>query len=162
MMQEIKVGDVRDFRNFVGAVIDQKAFTKISGYLDDAKKNARVLQGGTAKGDEGYFVQPTLIQDRGSRLPHHVRRDLRTGGDRLRLSGREVARDARVVDRTSPYALTGAIFSRDRKGVREATSALGTPPATSTSTTSPPAPSSASSPSAERAARAPTTRPARS
>src|SRR6476646_1159740 len=54
MMKEIKVGDVTDFRNFMGAVIDQKAFTKISGYLDDAKRNAKILAGGTAKGDQGY------------------------------------------------------------------------------------------------------------
>ena len=51
MMKEMKVGDVADFRNFMGAVIDQKAFTKISGYLDDAKRNARILSGGTATGD---------------------------------------------------------------------------------------------------------------
>ena len=52
----------RDFRNFMGAVIDQKAFTKISGYLDDAKRNAKILAGGTAKGDDGYFIDPTLIE----------------------------------------------------------------------------------------------------
>ena len=124
MMQELKVGDVRDFRNFVSAVIDEKAFTKISGYLDDAKNNARVLQGGTAKGDEGYFIQPTLIQtdDPGYRtMCEEIFGPVVTA---------YVYPDAKwhdtlgVVDRTSPYALTGAIFSRDRKAVREATSAL--------------------------------------
>ena len=55
MMKEIKVGDVRDFRNFMGAVIDKKAFTKIGGYLDDAKKNAKVLHGGVAKGETGLL-----------------------------------------------------------------------------------------------------------
>src|SRR5690348_116753 len=70
IMKEFKQGDVRDFRNFVSAVIDKKSFTKISGYLDDAKKNAKVLQGGNVKGDAGYFVEPTLIQteDPGYRL----------------------------------------------------------------------------------------------
>ena len=43
MMKDIKMGDVRDFRNFMGAVIDKKAFTRISEHLDDAKKNAKVL-----------------------------------------------------------------------------------------------------------------------
>ena len=62
MMKEIKVGDVRDFRNFMGAVIDKKAFDKISGYIDDAKKNAKVIQGGGCKGDEGYFIEPTLVE----------------------------------------------------------------------------------------------------
>jgi 1-pyrroline-5-carboxylate dehydrogenase len=124
MMQDIKVGDVRDFRNFVGAVIDQKAFTKISGYLDDAKRHARVLQGGTAKAEEGYFIEPTLIQteDAGYRtMCEEIFGPVVTA---------YVYPDAKwhdtlaVVDRTSPYALTGAIFSRDRKAVREATSAL--------------------------------------
>ena len=68
--------------------------------------------------------------------------------------------DAGLVDSTSPYALTGAVFSQDRAAVREAMSACATPPATSTSTTSRPAPSSGSSRSAARARRARTTRPA--
>jgi 1-pyrroline-5-carboxylate dehydrogenase len=124
MMQEIKVGDVRDFRNFLGAVIDQKAFTKISGYLDDAKKNARVLQGGTAKGDEGYFIEPTLIQaeDPGYRtMCEEIFGPVVTAYVYPDAAWHETLA---VVDRTSPYALTGAIFSRDRKGVREAMSAL--------------------------------------
>jgi 1-pyrroline-5-carboxylate dehydrogenase len=124
MMQEIKVGDVRDFRNFMSAVIDQKAFTKISGYLDDAKKNARVLQGGTAKGEEGYFIQPTLIQteDAGYRtLCEEIFGPVVTAYVYPDAKWRDTLA---VIDRTSPYALTGAVFSRDRKAVREATSAL--------------------------------------
>ena len=124
MMQEIKVGDVRDFRNFVSAVIDQKAFTKISGYLDDAKKNARVLQGGTAKGDEGYFVHPTLIQteDPGYRtMCEEIFGPVVTAYVYPDGKWHETLA---VVDRTSPYALTGAVFARDRRAVLEATSAL--------------------------------------
>ena len=70
MLKEFKVGDVRDFRNFMGAVIDRKAFAKISEYLDDAKSNAKVLHGGVAKGEQGYFIEPTLLQtdDPGYRL----------------------------------------------------------------------------------------------
>ena len=63
----------------MGAVIDKKAFTKISEYLDDAKKNAKVVSGGDAKGDKGYFIEPTLHRDRGSGLPPAVRGDLRAG-----------------------------------------------------------------------------------
>ena len=124
MMQEIKIGDVRDFRNFVSAVIDKKAFTKISGYLDDAKQNARVVQGGTARGEEGFFIEPTLIQ---TENPGY-----RTMCEEIfgPVVTAYVYPDATwhetlgVIDRTSPYALTGAIFSRDRKAVREATSGL--------------------------------------
>jgi 1-pyrroline-5-carboxylate dehydrogenase len=124
MMKDIKMGDVRDFRNFVGAVIDKKAFAKISEYVDDAKKNARVLQGGTTKGDRGYFIEPTLIQaeDPGYRtLCEEIFGPVVTAYVYPDAKWHETLA---VVDRTSPYALTGAIFSRDRKAVREATSAL--------------------------------------
>ena len=124
IMKQIKVGDVRDFRNFMGAVIDQKAFTRISGYLDDAKKNAKVVQGGSAKGEAGYFIEPTLIEtsDPGYRLlceeifgpvvTAHVYQDAKW------------AETLGVIDQTSPYALTGAVFARDRGAVREALSGL--------------------------------------
>ena len=56
------MGDVRDFRNFMGAVIDEKAFDKISGYIDDAKKNATIIAGGGCDGEEGYFIEPTLVE----------------------------------------------------------------------------------------------------
>jgi 1-pyrroline-5-carboxylate dehydrogenase len=124
MMREIKMGDVSDFRNFMGAVIDKKAFVRISEYLDDAKKNAKVLQGGAAKGDTGYFIEPTLIE---------------TTDPAYRLLCEEIfgpvvtayvypdgkwAETLATVDRTSPYALTGAVFARERSAVREALSAL--------------------------------------
>ena len=62
MMKDIAMGDPRDFRNFMSAVIDKKAFDKINDYLGDAKKNAKIIYGGGSKGDEGYFIEPTLIQ----------------------------------------------------------------------------------------------------
>jgi 1-pyrroline-5-carboxylate dehydrogenase len=124
MMKDIRMGDVRDFRNFMGAVIDQKAFVRISEYLDDAKKNAKVIQGGVAKGDTGYFIEPTLIE---------------TSDPSYRLLCEEifgpvvtahVYPDAKwtetlaIVDRTSPYALTGAVFAKERTAIRQALSAL--------------------------------------
>jgi 1-pyrroline-5-carboxylate dehydrogenase len=124
IMQALRQGVVRDFRNFVSAVIDKKAFTKISGYLDHARQHATIIQGGTARGDKGYFIEPTLIQ---------------TGDPAYRTLCEEifgpvvtayVYPDGKwhetlgVIDRTSPYALTGAVFSRDRKAVREAASGL--------------------------------------
>jgi 1-pyrroline-5-carboxylate dehydrogenase len=124
IMKEIKMGDVQDFRNFLGAVIDRKAFTKISEYLDHAKQHARVLQGGVVKGDHGYFIEPTLIQTEdpgyktlceeifGPVVTAYVYPD---GQWKETLS---------VIDSTSPYALTGSVFSRDRRGVMEAAAAL--------------------------------------
>src|SRR5204862_4740479 len=62
MLEEMRMGDVTDFRTFVGAVIDQKAHKRISEYLTDAKTNATVVTGGKTDAKDGYFVRPTLIQ----------------------------------------------------------------------------------------------------
>jgi 1-pyrroline-5-carboxylate dehydrogenase len=124
LMKDIRMGDVRDFRNFVGAVIDQKAFTKISGYIDDAKKNARIVAGGTTKGDVGYFIEPTLIE---APTPEYRSLCEEIFGPVVTVSVYDDAKwneTLRVVDETSPYALTGAVFSQDRRAIREATLAL--------------------------------------
>jgi len=124
IIQELKMGDPTDFRNFMGAVIDDRSFKKISGYLDDAKQNAKVLAGGVAAGENGYFIQPTLVEteDPGYRLlceeifgpvvTAHVYDDAKW------------EETLRIVDTTSPYALTGAVFANDRRAVREAMMAL--------------------------------------
>jgi 1-pyrroline-5-carboxylate dehydrogenase len=124
MIRDIRMGDVQDFRNFMGAVIDRKAFESISAHLADAKANARVLAGGGARGETGYFIEPTLIQteDPGYRLlceeifgpvvTAYVYDDVRW------------EETLRLVDETSPYALTGAVFARDRAAVRQAAAAL--------------------------------------
>jgi 1-pyrroline-5-carboxylate dehydrogenase len=124
IMEDIKVGDVSDFRNFMGAVIDKRAFDRIGGYLDDAMKNATVVSGGAAQGDVGYFIEPTLVETSdpayrllceeifGPLVTVHVYDDHKWE-DTLR-----------VVDQTSPYALTGAIFSQDRSALAPAVAAL--------------------------------------
>jgi 1-pyrroline-5-carboxylate dehydrogenase len=124
IMKDMRMGDPRDFRNFVGAVIDKKAFDNISGYLDDAKRNAKILQGGTAKADTGYFIEPTFIQteDPGYKcLCEEIFGPVVTAYVYPDAKWEETLS---IVDQTSPYALTGAIFSRDRMGVRQAMSAL--------------------------------------
>ena len=124
MIEEMRVGDPTDFRTFMGAVIDQKAYRKISEYVADAKKNAKVVSGGKTEDKEGYFIHPTLIEteDPGYRLlceeifgpvvTAHVYDDAR------------FAETLEVVDTTSPYALTGAVFASDRAAIREAMMAL--------------------------------------
>jgi 1-pyrroline-5-carboxylate dehydrogenase len=124
MMNEIKVGDVSDFRNFMGAVIDEKAFTKISGYLDDAKRNAKIIAGGTATSTEGYFIQPTLIETSDPAYRSLCEEIFGPVVTAYVYPDNEWRDTLDVVDRTSPYALTGAVFSRDRTAVREAMSAL--------------------------------------
>jgi 1-pyrroline-5-carboxylate dehydrogenase len=124
MMKDIKMGDVRDFRNFMGAVIDKKAFDKIGGYIDDAKKNAKVIQGGGCKGDEGYFIEPTLVE---ANDPAYRLLCEEIFGPVLSVYVYDDAKwseTLEIVDRTSPYALTGAVFATDRAAVREASSAL--------------------------------------
>jgi len=124
MIDDIKMGDIQDFRNFMGAVIDKRAFDKISEYVDDAKKRATVVAGGKVQGDKGYFISPTLVEttDPGYRLlceeifgpvvTAYVYDDAKWE-DTLNL-----------VDATSPYALTGAVFAQDRRAIVEATAAL--------------------------------------
>jgi 1-pyrroline-5-carboxylate dehydrogenase len=124
MIGGIAMGDPRDFRNFMCAVIDRKAYDKIGGYIEDARTHAKIVTGGTVDDRDGYFVAPTLIE---------------TDDPSYRLLREEifgpvvtayVYDDSRwletlsLVDTTSPYALTGAVFARDRAAIREAGAAL--------------------------------------
>ena len=70
MMEEIRMGDIMDFRNFMGAVIDARAFSKIGGYLAEAKRSGTIVHGGGAHDDVGYFIEPTLVEtaDPGARV----------------------------------------------------------------------------------------------
>jgi 1-pyrroline-5-carboxylate dehydrogenase len=124
IMNELQMGDVRDFRNFMGAVIDRKSFDKISDYLADAKKNARVIAGGSAKGDAGFFIEPTLIE---APSPDYRLLCEEIFGPVVTVwvyDDDKWSETLNVVDQTSPYALTGAVFSRDRNATREAMGAL--------------------------------------
>ena len=124
MMRDIAIGDPRDFRNFMGAVIDQKAFTKISGYIDHARQNARVLQGGGSRGEKGWFIEPTLVEtsDPGYRLLcEEIFGPVVTAYAYPDAKWHETLA---VVDQTSPYALTGSVFARDRRAILEASAAL--------------------------------------
>jgi 1-pyrroline-5-carboxylate dehydrogenase len=124
MMREMKMGDPCDFTNFVAAVIDRKAFSKITGYIDDARRNAKVLHGGGARDDVGYFIEPTLVE---------------TADPHFRLMQEEVFgpvvciyvypddkwdETLQLIDETSPYGLTGAVFSRDRSAIHQTMTVL--------------------------------------
>jgi 1-pyrroline-5-carboxylate dehydrogenase len=126
LIAELRMGDVRDFRNFLGAVIDQRAYDRLTGYLDGARQDpgVKVLAGGGARADTGYFVEPTLIQVED---PKYRTMCEELFGPVLTLY---VYPDARwsetltLVDETSPYALTGAVFAQDRRALAEAEVAL--------------------------------------
>jgi 1-pyrroline-5-carboxylate dehydrogenase len=124
MMREMKVGDIADFRTFMGAVIDRKSYDKISSYLEDARKNASVIEGGKVADDVGYFVHPTLVEapEPGYRLMcEEIFGPVVTAWV---YDDAKWSETLTVVDRTSPYALTGAVFARDRSAVRQAAAAL--------------------------------------
>ncbi len=124
MIGEIKMGDPRDFRNFMGAVIDKRAFDKISEYVEHGRGTAKILAGGKTDGSTGYFISPTLIETAdpgykllceeifGPVLTAHVYDDAKW------------EETLKVVDATSPYALTGAVFAQDRRAIVQAMTAL--------------------------------------
>jgi 1-pyrroline-5-carboxylate dehydrogenase len=124
MMCEMKMGDVADFRTFIGAVIDRKAFDRISSYLEDAKKNARVIQGGNVHGEEGYFVEPTLIETKDPAYRLLCEEIFGPVVTAYVYPDRKWSETLTTIDRTSPYALTGSVFSTDRAAIVEATDAL--------------------------------------
>jgi 1-pyrroline-5-carboxylate dehydrogenase len=118
-LASIKMGPPEDFTNFVNAVIDERAFNKITGYIDQAKKDegADVLFGGGHDKSKGYFIEPTVIvvDD-----PHYVTMEEELFGPVLTLYVYEddkFEETLDLVDSTSPYALTGSIFSNDREAV---------------------------------------------
>jgi 1-pyrroline-5-carboxylate dehydrogenase len=124
IVREMRMGDVRDFGNFMGAVIDKKAFDKISGYLADAKQNATIVTGGVARGEQGYFIEPTLIEtkDPGYRLLcEEIFGPVVTAYVYPDAKWDDVLR---TIDTTSPYALTGAVFATDRRAIKQASIAL--------------------------------------
>jgi 1-pyrroline-5-carboxylate dehydrogenase len=122
MVSRIRVGDVRDLGNFVNAVIDEASFDNILRVVGLARSSprARVVCGGEGDKSVGYFVKPTVIEVED---PHFVTMEEEIFGPVLSVFVYEDARFAdtvRLCDATSPYALTGAIFSRDRYAFVEA------------------------------------------
>ena len=123
-MRDMKMGDVQDFRTFLGAVIDRKAFQKIMGYIEDARRNAKIIQGGGASEDQGFFIEPTLVEtdDPGYRL---MREEIFGPVVTVYVYPDDRWEDTlETIDRTSPYGLTGAVFSRNRAAVQQALGTL--------------------------------------
>jgi 1-pyrroline-5-carboxylate dehydrogenase len=121
----IRMGDVTDFRNFMGAVIDAKAFAQHREAIEEAKSNGRtIVAGGTTDDSEGFFVEPTVIEtsDPDDRL---LREELFGPIVTAFVYPDSKWQDTlKLVDETSPYALTGAVFARDRGALEEAGDAL--------------------------------------
>ncbi|MCM2279086.1 MAG: L-glutamate gamma-semialdehyde dehydrogenase [Oligoflexia bacterium] len=125
-IRALKMGDVRDFRNFVNAVIDQASFENIQGYLSHAKDSAdaRIVVGGNARMDTGYFVEPTVIE---AKRPEYKSMVEEIFGPVLSVYVYEDAKldeTLKICDEGTPYALTGAIFSQDRYAVEKMSARL--------------------------------------
>jgi 1-pyrroline-5-carboxylate dehydrogenase len=125
MIEALRMGDVADFRNFMGAVIDEKSFANASKYLELAKgPDAKVLAGGTADRSEGWFIRPTLVE---CATPTHrlmVEEIFAPIVSLVTYPDAEYVEALRACDRASPYALTGAIFARDRQAIATASHEL--------------------------------------
>ena len=118
-IRELKMGDPEDHRNFVNAIIDEAAFDTIAGYIDFAKnaKDAEIIVGGKCDKSKGYFIEPTVIV---AADPHFKTMEEEIFGPVLTIyvyKDGEYAQALHLVDTTSPYSLTGAVFARDRKAV---------------------------------------------
>lgn len=125
-LKEIKMGSVEDTSNFVNAVIDEASFDNIVKYIEATKKSkdADILIGGKYNKTKGYFVEPTIIL---AKKPNYTTMCEEIFGPVLTIYVYEdkAWRDTlEVADKTSPYALTGAIFAQDRYAIEEMTEAL--------------------------------------
>jgi 1-pyrroline-5-carboxylate dehydrogenase len=124
MIDDVKVGDVQDFRNFMGAVIDERAFQKICGYIEDARANASIVAGGQCDATKGYFIRPTLIETKDPGYKTMCEEIFGPVVTAFAYEDEKWTETLDLVDRTSPYALTGAVFAQDRDAILEAQSAL--------------------------------------
>ena len=125
-IKSFSMGTVEDFTNFITAVIDEKSFTKIKSYIDSAKRStkAKVIAGGHCDKSAGYFIEPTVIE---TTDPKYVTMCEEIFGPVLTMyvyPEKKYSETLQILDETSPYALTGAIISKDREAIDEATSVL--------------------------------------
>ena len=126
MTGEIRTGDVRDFRNFMGAVIDEAAFDSIMEYIGKAKESpdAEVIAGGSGDKSTGYYIEPTIVL---ASDPHFVTMEEEIFGPVMTIyvyEDEDFEKTLELCDRTSPYGLTGAVFARDRYAIDTASRAL--------------------------------------
>ena len=125
-LSELRMGTVEDFGNFVNAVIDAKAFRNITGYIRHAKASpdASVIHGGNSSDKEGYFIEPTVIQTTDPGYKSMCEEIFGPVVSIFVYEDSDFAETLDLVNTTSPYALTGAIFARDRRVIAQASDAL--------------------------------------
>jgi 1-pyrroline-5-carboxylate dehydrogenase len=122
MISQITVGDVREFSHFMNAVIDENSFDNIMGYVDFAKKSAdaEVIFGGKGEKTKGYFIEPTVIL---AKDPHFKTMEEEIFGPVMSIyvyKDKDYEKTLHICDETSPYGLTGSVFSKDRDALNHA------------------------------------------
>ena len=125
-VNSFKMGTVEDFTNYINAVIDEKSFDKIKAYIDAVKESttANILAGGSCSKEEGYFIQPTIIE---TKDPTYVTMCEEVFGPVLTIyiyPAEDFDKILEIVDQTSPYALTGSVIAKDRNAIELATHKL--------------------------------------
>jgi 1-pyrroline-5-carboxylate dehydrogenase len=126
MLAEVRMGDVRDFTNFVGAVIDARSFQKLKAAIDAARSGtkARIVCGGRCDDRDGWFIEPTVIE---ASDPRYDTMCTELFGPVMTVhvyADAEVDTALELCATTSEYALTGAFFAEDRAAIRHATDVL--------------------------------------
>jgi len=125
-LKSFKMGGTEDFGNFINAVIDEKAFDSITGYIETARKNPmnEIIAGGKYDKSKGYFIEPTIIE---TKDPSSLTMCEEIFGPVLTVyvyHSENFEQTLELVDSTSPYALTGAVFAKDRYAIELATKKL--------------------------------------
>ncbi len=126
MMKQITVGNVRKFSNFVNAVIDEASYENCISYIEKAKisDEAQIIFGGLGNKSVGYFIEPTIII---TTNPHFVTMEEEIFGPIMTIyiyENSDFEKTLQICDKTSPYALTGSVFSSDREALNKACSIL--------------------------------------
>jgi 1-pyrroline-5-carboxylate dehydrogenase len=121
MLSEVKTGDVMDPNNFVNAVIDERSFDNIMDYISKAResKDAEIIAGGKGDKSIGYFIEPTVIV---TTDPHFVTMEEEIFGPVMTIfiyKDEDLEKTLELCDKTSPYGLTGAVFSNDKQAMVE-------------------------------------------
>jgi 1-pyrroline-5-carboxylate dehydrogenase len=126
LVGQIKMGDVRDFRNLMNAVIDEASFDATMGYIEKARSSdkAEIIAGGRGDKSTGYFIEPTVIL---TTDPHFLTMEEEIFAPVVTIyvyDDAKLEETLRTLDQTSPYALTGSIFARDRQVINHLSAAL--------------------------------------
>ncbi|CAG7731933.1 unnamed protein product, partial [Allacma fusca] len=123
-MKQLKIGDPTDFSVFTSAVIDEKAYDRIAGYIGHAKSNLKIVHGGTHSKKEGWFINPTLVET--TDPADKIMREEIFGPvvSAFVYPDAEIDNVLKLVDETTPFALTGAVFAEDEAFLKKATETL--------------------------------------